>query len=115
MAAVSTCDLGSSSNRFPIFVRGVELIDESDGLRFLAEPRPVGDKVKCAIERAAKAVRVFCADFSSTRAFDVWYRKARRIREDETIAIIDAIDARETKTIRDEVRDLRNRLEKLEN
>lgn len=51
--------------------------DISDAMRMLriaAEPRPVGDSVKAAINRAAKALA-----WAPTRTRDVWYGAARRI------------------------------------
>lgn len=57
-------------------------LDVSRRLRALAEPRPVGDRVKVAISRAARA-----AGLPYWRAYDVWYGKARRIHADEIQAI----------------------------
>lgn len=88
--------------------------DPAEGLFFLAEPRPGGDPVKAAIERASKRVRVYCTSFHYWRAFDVWYRKARSIADYEIDAIIQAAEAKDAKEIRDEVYELRNRLLRLE-
>jgi len=50
-------------------------IDEARNLvQCCAEPRPVGDSVKAAINRAAKRL-----GFSYTRTMDIWYGNARRI------------------------------------
>lgn len=43
-------------------------------IRKVAEPRPVGDKVKAAIRRAAQML-----GFPFSRAKDIWYEDARRI------------------------------------
>ena len=51
--------------------------DISDAMRLVriaAEPRPVGDSKKSAIDRAARKL-----DWSFTRTRDVWYGTARRI------------------------------------
>lgn len=50
-------------------------IDEARNLvQRCAEPRPVGDSVKAAINRASKRL-----GFSNTRTTDIWYGNARRI------------------------------------
>lgn len=64
-------------------------LEASRRLRALAEPRPVGDKVKGAIGRAARA-----AGLSYWRAFDLWYGKARRIDASELQSIRAAEAAR---------------------
>ena len=59
-------------------------------LHEIAEPRPVGDSVKAAITRAARAVNVFLGDrekLSYGRAEDLWRREARRIDAHELDAI----------------------------
>lgn len=57
-------------------------IEAATGLRRLAEPIPAGDRVKRQIERAARACGLMYS-----RAFDLWYRKARRIDAAEIEAI----------------------------
>lgn len=106
--------LGTASQSFPISLGGRVLADPTEGLFFLAEPRPGGEYVKTAIDRAAKRVRTYCKDFGYWRAFDIWYRKARRIEAHEIIAIIQAAKAKDAKEIRDEVNELRGRLMRLE-
>lgn len=59
-------------------------------LQEIAEPRPIGDSVKAAITRAAKAVNAFLSDrekLSYGRAEDIWRREARRIDAHELDAI----------------------------
>lgn len=60
-----------------------------DALRELAEPRPVGDRIKAAISRAARATGLPYA-----RAFNVWYGRARRIDAHEAQQIRDAITSK---------------------
>jgi hypothetical protein len=61
-------------------------------LRHLAEPRPVGDRVKTAIGRAAKL-----AGLPFSRAENLWYGEARTVRAEEMDAIRRAEKAREAK------------------
>jgi hypothetical protein len=61
-------------------------------LRQLAEPRPVGDRVKTAIGRAAKL-----AGLSFPRAENLWYGEARTVRAEEMDAIRRAEKARAAK------------------
>lgn len=81
----------------------------SDALKELAEPRPVGDLIKTAIGRAARA-----AGLSYTRAFDVWYGKARRIDDTEARRIERALQEKHEEEARNELHDLRTRLLKME-
>ena len=81
----------------------------SAALRELAEPRPGGDMVKRAIGRAAKL-----AGLSYTRAFDVWYGKARRIDAHEAQQIEQALQSKREKDARNEIQDIRTRLLKVE-
>lgn len=61
-------------------------------LRQLAEPRPVGDRVKSAIDRAARR-----AGLSFARAENLWYGEARTVRAEEMDAIRAAEKVREAK------------------
>lgn len=81
----------------------------AEALRELAEPRRGGDLVKAAIGRAARL-----AGLSYTRAFDVWYDKARRIDAEEAERIANAIQKKRDQEARNEFNDLRTRLLKLE-
>lgn len=81
----------------------------SDALKELAEPRPVGDLVKAAIGRAARITGL-----TYTRAFDVWYGKARRIDADEAHRIEQALQTKREEEARNEIHDLRTRLLKME-
>lgn len=61
------------------------MTDFSQYLRALAEPIRAGE-TKAAIDRAAKL-----AGLDYWRAFDIWYRKARRIEHEEGEAILRAV------------------------
>lgn len=96
-----------SDENTPNFVGSIETAAEY--LRELAEPRPAGDPVKAAIDRAAKR-----AGFTYTRTFDLWYRKARRIEQFEQDAIAAALLKRRREVARNEFHELRTRLSRLE-
>lgn len=57
-------------------------VEAAELIRALAEPRPVGDTVKLALQRAARA-----SGLSPTRAKAIWYREARRIDAEEIDAL----------------------------
>jgi hypothetical protein len=78
-------------------------------LRELADPRPGGDRVKAAIDRAAKR-----AGLSYWRAFDIWYGKARRVEEFERDAISEALNKKREEAARNEFHELKTRLLRLE-
>ena len=61
-------------------------------LRQIAEPRPVGDSVKAAINRAAKR-----AGLTPGRVEDLWYGEARMIKAEEMDAIRRADATRQAK------------------
>jgi hypothetical protein len=89
-------------------------------LHEIAEPRPVGDTVKAAITRAARAVsEVMSATTGGTlsygRAEDIWRCEARRIDAAEMDAIR-AAHERRNRTLRAELQEasaLADRLERL--
>jgi hypothetical protein len=85
------------------------MTDPAAALRELAEPWSRGDRVKVAIDRAARR-----AGLTYWRAFDIWYGKARRIENHETDAIQDALTKRRKEVTRNEIHDLRTRLARLE-
>lgn len=68
-------------------------------LRRIAEPRPVGDRVKAAINRAAQRVGM-----PAERVKALWYGETRLVRAEEMDAIRRADRAREAKeqTARDQ-------------
>lgn len=81
----------------------------SEALRELSMPWPPGDRVKAAIARAARL-----ADLSYWRAFDIYYRKARRIDAHEAFQISEALRLKREKEVQNEYQELRIRLAKLE-
>lgn len=85
------------------------MTDVADELMELAEPWERGDRVKAAIERAARR-----CGLSYWRAFDIWYGKARRIEPEERAAISDALEKKRNEATRNELHDLRLRLARLE-
>lgn len=87
----------------------MDAIGAAEALHELSKPRPGGEKVKVAIQRAAKL-----AGLQYWRAFDIWYRKARRIEEFEATAIAQAIEDKNARDARNELADLRLRLNRLE-
>jgi hypothetical protein len=78
-------------------------------LRRLSEPWPPGEYVKTAINRAAKL-----AGLSYWRAFDLWYGKARRVEPHEIEQIEAALLKKNRREIRDEVRDIRLQIARIE-
>lgn len=78
-------------------------------LHELSDPRPFGDKIKSAIDRASRA-----SGLSYWRTFDLWYGKARRVEQYERDAIADAMDKKRREAARNEIRNLRNRIEVME-
>lgn len=78
-------------------------------LRELAEPWPSGSRVKAAIDRAARA-----AGIPYWRAFDIWYGKARLIRDFEIAAVATALEKKQREAARNEFHELKTRLAILE-
>jgi hypothetical protein len=78
-------------------------------LRELSEPWERGDKIKRAIERAARA-----AGLSYWRAFDIWYGKARTLLPEESAAIESALERKRSEAERNELHQLKLRLARLE-
>jgi hypothetical protein len=83
--------------------------DVAAALQELAEPSRRGDRVKRAIARAAHL-----SGLSYWRTYDLWYRKARRVRDQEIAAITQALDKKSAGDVRHELSELRLSLEKLE-
>lgn len=78
-------------------------------LRELSQPWEMGDKIKRAIERAAKR-----SGLSYWRAFDLWYGKARRIEQFEIEQVSAALAKKRKEEARHELHELRTRMERLE-
>lgn len=85
------------------------MTDLTAALRELSEPRPGGEYVKTAIDRAARL-----AALPYWRAFDIWYGKARHVRDFEREQVAAALAEKKRLETRNEVHDLRRRLEILE-
>jgi hypothetical protein len=85
------------------------MTDAAAALRELSEPWSRGDRVKAAIERAARR-----AGLSYWRAFDIWYGKARRIDQREHARIAEALEHKRKEATRNELHELRLRLVRLE-
>lgn len=85
-------------------------------LQEIAEPRPVGDTIKAAITRAARAVSAVSQEpMRYGRAEDIWRREARRIDASEMDAIR-AAHERRNRALGEELRAaaaLADRLERL--
>lgn len=62
----------------------------SAALKQLAGEGGRGDRIKSAIDRAARA-----AGLSYWRAFDIWYGKARALLDSEYVAILSALTEKE--------------------
>jgi hypothetical protein len=84
-------------------------ITAADALRELAAPWNPGDRIKAAIDRAARR-----AGLTYWRAFDIWYGKARRIEEFERDAIADALAKKREQEASRELHELKTRLARLE-
>jgi DNA polymerase/3'-5' exonuclease PolX len=78
-------------------------------LRELSEPWASGERTKTAIGRVADL-----AGFAFWRASDIWYGKAQRIEQHELNQIADALQIKNEKAARDELRDLKTRIARLE-
>jgi hypothetical protein len=85
------------------------MTDAAAALRELSEPWSRGDRVKAAIDRAARR-----AGLSYWRAFDIWYGKARRIEDVERTRIAEALEHKRKEATRNELHELRLRLVRLE-
>lgn len=82
---------------------------EAVALRELASPWGNGEKVKTAINRAARL-----SGLSYWRAFDIWYGKARRVEDFEREQIAAALQAKQEEEARNEFHQLKTRLAILE-
>ena len=72
-------------------------VEASVLIQSIAGPVPAGTKVKTLIHRAARLL-----GWSDSRAFDVWYMKARRIDAEEMDALRRAARVREEDASRTE-------------
>lgn len=85
-------------------------------LKLAAEPRPVGDTVKQAINRAARRVSRFLREpMHAGRAEDIWRARARLIRAEEMDALRKAAQQdRLAQEARNEFAELTARIARLE-
>lgn len=83
--------------------------DASAMLRELSEPWGSGERVKTAIDRAAKLARL-----SYWRGWDIWYRKAKRVEEYEIEQIKEALRIKNEKAARNELHQAKMLLARLE-
>lgn len=83
--------------------------DFSQALQELSKPWPDGDRLKRKIERAARA-----AGLHYWRAWDIWYRKARRIDAHEAAQINEALRLKREKDLANELHDIKAKLAKFE-
>lgn len=109
MSKACSLGVGSGTRTFPIVVGDRRLNDTADALKALSEPWSAGERTKVAIGRAARL-----AGLSYWRAFDIWYRKARKVEPYEVDAIVDRLISNEAKETRNELSELRLRLARLE-
>lgn len=84
-------------------------MNTSDALKELAEPRSAGEPVKRSIDRAARLT-----GFIYSRAYEIWYGRARRVESFEIDAIKDALQQKRERDAANELHDLKIRLAKLE-
>lgn len=85
------------------------MIDVRSALKELALPCPLGDRVKTAIDRAARG-----AGLSYARARDIWYGNAARIEAHEVEKVEQALLRKRNREARNELHELKARLSRLE-
>lgn len=86
-----------------------DVVLASNLLRELSLPRPAGEFVKNAIDRAARLARL-----QYWRAFDLWYKKARTVEEYELDQIREALRIKNEKAARNELHQVKLILARLE-
>lgn len=84
-------------------------MDTSDQLKALAKPIGDGEKLVDVIKRTARA-----AGLSYSRCYEIYYRRARRIEPAEVSRIELALDRKIRRDARNELAQLRLRIEVLE-
>jgi hypothetical protein len=83
-----------------------EAMEPAEMLRALSEP---GQQVKAAMYDAAELTGL-----RYWRIFDIWYRKARRVEQHEVEKIRDAWRDKRERAAREELHELKRRIERLE-
>jgi len=86
----------------------------SDCLKELADFPLRGENVKRAIERAANLVFIGKNKLLYSRAFDIWYVKAKLFRDYEADAILAAVTLKRERETANELSDLKARIAILE-
>lgn len=84
-------------------------MDVAGQLRELSKPRGEGEKAIPMIERTARL-----AGLSFSRCYEIWYRRARKIETAEVARISEALEKKNRLDARNELSELRLRLERLE-
>lgn len=84
-------------------------IDHSKLLKELAEPVQIGDRVKAQIQRASRL-----SGLSYWRAFDIWYRRYKRVDFRESEAIVHAVKLKRAESQSNDLQQLRIQIARLE-
>jgi hypothetical protein len=84
-------------------------MDAAKALRELSQPQMRGEKIQVIIERCAHL-----AGLSYSRAFEIYYGRARRIEPAEIARIAEALDRKNQRDARNEFQELRLRIARLE-
>lgn len=86
----------------------------AESLRELASPLLFGEPIKVVIERAARRVRPILPQFKFSRAYEIWYRRARRIEQYELDAFAQALEKKRLEAARNEYQELKTGMARLE-
>lgn len=86
----------------------------AEDLRELASPLEFGEPIKVVVERAARRVRPWLPQFKFSRAYEIWYRRARRIEQYELDAFAQALEKKRTAEAANELHELKSRIARLE-
>jgi hypothetical protein len=78
-------------------------------LKRLAAPIERAEKIDAVISRAARLAGLSCS-----RAFNIWYGKAKRVEPEERTAILSALTKKEIADQRNELHELKVRIAVLE-
>lgn len=87
---------------------GARMDSNQTMFRALAEPIRRGEKIQVVIDRAAR-----CVGMSYSRAFETWYGRSR-LTESEVLRIVEALEVKKNQDARNELVELRTRLDALE-
>jgi len=84
-------------------------MDIAKALKALSEPHLRDEKMITIIERSAQL-----AGLSYSRAYEIWYGRARCIGREESVRITEALDRKNQRDARNEIRELQVRIARLE-